>query len=154
MPDVSAFFASQNTELFPIKTRNSWGEEFDGILWVRCHHYLGCLWRKLVCSELGESYNFCRPFTCFFLLHGMNVWQKKLLISIFHTNIHVYVYIYILHNIYFISPNGASVDGYFFSRYVNKPRFTSPLPWGSPSWPRGNGTGAEVDLNSSPLFFF
>lgn len=98
----------------------------------------------------------------FFLLPRMNVssfsiltvWQKKLLISIFHTNIHVCVYIYFLHNINFISPNGASVDGYVFSRYV-KPR-EIPLHCLEVRLHGPEATAQEpfLELNSSPLFFF
>lgn len=98
----------------------------------------------------------------FFLLHRMNVssfsiltvWQKKLLISIFHTNIHVCVYIYI-----YFTQYKFHISKWSFRRWIclfqvcKATRNPSPLPWGSPSWPRGNGPGAVSGTQQFPVVF-
>ena len=110
-------------------------------------------WRKLQFLQTFHLF--------FFLLHRMNVssfsiltvWQKKLLISIFHTNIHVCVYIYIFTRYKF------HISKWSFRRWIclfqvcKATRNPSPLPWGSPSWPRGNGPGAVSGTQQFPVVF-
>ena len=170
MPDVSASFCiTKDLEVtfftlnFSPNKLKIHGEEFDGILWVRCHHYLGCLWRKLVCSELGESCNFCRPFTCFFSIapderifffHFDCVTKKASNFNISYKYTCLCIYIYI-----FFTQYKFHISKWSFRRWIclfqvcKATRNPSPLPWGSPSWPRGNGPGAVSGTQQFPVVF-